>query len=209
MIYENSLHGLCLAASGLAAAAGMLVLLATPAPAVAAEAFHGPYAGVSAGYESYSGDLDGVTYGAYAGWNVRLGNGWVVGPELRFSETSAKAVETSSTPSAVTVSRVAVNNQFGGQLRVGRLVTPSTLLFVTGGYERFDVDATTTRTPRAPCTVCTPVVSDFSFREDVWTAGAGVEWAMNARLRLRASYTYADGEAYHRHGVAAALAVQF
>lgn len=56
---------------------------------------------------------------------------------------------------------------------------------------------------------CTPTVQDFSFDEDLWTIGAGVEVALSEQFTLRGAYTYADGDAYHRHGLTAGLALQF
>ena len=62
-----------------------------------AETFDGPYVGVAAGYEDYSDDLSGATYKAYAGWNIRLGENWVLAPEVSFGESTADGTEVRDT----------------------------------------------------------------------------------------------------------------
>jgi outer membrane autotransporter protein len=186
-----------------------VLALVASAPEVKADPFTGPYAGVSVGYETYSGPLSGATYGAFVGWDIRLGDAWVVGPELRFGDTTAKQTEVRNTATFTATATTRINTQLGAQLRVGRLLNERTLVYVAGGWERFDVDAEVVTQPKAPCTTCTASTQDFSFSENVWTVSAGTEWAFHDRWRVRAAYTYANGDAYTRHGFSAALAYQF
>lgn len=191
-----------------AAATSLAAILLGNAAIARAETFDGPYVGAGAGYENYSGDLSGATYHAYAGWNFRLGDGWVLAPEVRFGDSSAQNTEQRSTTTQTTNARLAIDNQLGASLRLGKLVSDNVLIYAAGGWEQFEIDATTTR--RAiPCNGCTPVVQDFSFDEDLWTLGGGVEVALSQRIALRGAYTYADGTSYRRHGLTAGLALQF
>lgn len=173
-----------------------------------AETFDGPYVGVAAGYEDYSDDLSGATYKAYAGWNIRLGENWVLAPEVSFGESTADGTEVRDTATFTETAVVGIDRQIGANLRFGRLVSDNVLVYAAGGWERFEVDATTTRRAK-PCNNCTPTVQNFSFDEDLWTIGAGVEVALSEQFTLRGAYTYADGDAYHRHGLTAGLALQF
>lgn len=173
-----------------------------------AETFDGPYVGVAAGYEDYSGGLSGATYKAYAGWNIKLGEDWVLAPEVSFGDSTAESTEVRETATFTDTAEVGIDRQIGANLRFGRLVSDKVLVYAAGGWERFQVDATTTRRAK-PCNNCTPTVQDFSFDEDLWTIGAGVEVALSQQFTLRGAYTYADGDAYHRHGLTAGIAVQF
>lgn len=191
-----------------AAAMSVAAILFGNAAIARAETFDGPYVGAAAGYEDYSGDLSGAAYHAYAGWNFRLGDGWVLAPEVRFGDSSAENTVQRSTATQTTDARLAIDNQLGASLRLGRLLSDNVLVYAAGGWERFEVNATTTR--RAiPCDGCTPVVQDFSFDEDLWTLGGGVEVALSQRIALRGAYTYADGVSYHRHSLTAGLTLQF
>ncbi len=184
------------------------VILLGNASVAKAETFDGPYVGVAAGYEDYSGDLSGATYKAYAGWNIRLGKDWVLAPEVSIGDSTASNTEVRETATFTETAAVGIDRQIGANLRFGRLVSDNVLVYAAGGWERFEVDAATTRRAK-PCNNCTPTVQDFSFDEDLWTVGAGVEVALSERIALRGAYTYADGDAYHRHGLTAGLALQF
>ena len=95
--------------------------------------------------------------------------------------------------------------------RIGYAVSDDVLLFAQGGYERLDIDAV--RTVRAQACVppngCLISRTDFSFDEDMWTAGVGVDWAATENLRLRAQYTYGDSDSYDRNRLSLAAAFQF
>jgi opacity protein-like surface antigen len=174
-----------------------------------ADVFNGPYVGVGGGYESYSGDLNGATYQVHAGWDVKVAGRLVLGAELRLGDSTAENVERRETATFTDVATTRINQQIGGQLRAGYLATDRVLIYASGGGERFKVDAATVRTPKPPCTNCTPNTQDFSFKEKVWTVGGGVEVGLSDRFRLRAAYSYADGDAYHRHSLSASLGVSF
>lgn len=178
-----------------------------------AEPFQGPHVGVELASESYDPAPEGeVVYALTAGWDARIAPQWVVGAGLRYTIDGVSASETSQTPGgALQTTDVSIENQWGVSARVGRVLGDRVLVFAEGGYERFDVDAR--RTLRAA--VCAPpngcVISrgDFSFEEELWTVGAGVEWALTDHLRLRGAYAYGDSEALERNRFSLAAAYQF
>lgn len=202
-------EGARFARTGMSVAATTIAAIVFGNAAIAhAEPFDGPYVGVAAGYEDYSGDLSGATYKAYAGWNIRLADKWVLAPEVSFGDSTADSTEVRETATFTETADVGIDRQIGANLRFGRLVSDNVLVYAAGGWERFRVDASTTRRAK-PCNNCTPTVQEFSFDEDLWTLGAGVEVALSEQLALRGAYTYADGDAYHRHSLTAGLALQF
>lgn len=193
----------------LPAAATLAAAMLVAADPAEASPFSGPYVGVGAGYERYSRELDGATYHVVAGGDIRVRGSFVIGAEVRLGDSAAKAVERRETATFTEAATTKIDRQIGGQIRVGHLLGDQVLLFAAGGLERFTVDAQTKRTPKAPCTNCNPTVTDFSFKETLWTLGGGVEFALNDNLRLRTAYTYANGEAFDRHALALTVAVGF
>lgn len=195
--------------AGLAVSAATIAAIALGnAGAARAESFDGPYAGAAASHESFSGELSGGAFKAYAGWNVPLGKDWVLAPEVSLAASTAEASETRETAAFTEATRVSIDRQRGAEPRLGRRLSEELLIYAACGWQRFAVDARTTRRPR-PCNACTPRQCEIGFDEDVWTIGAGVELALSRRLTLRGAYAFAEGDAYHRHGLTAGLALQF
>jgi len=185
------------------------VALAVATHPAQAEPFNGPFIGVEAGYESYPDDLSGGVASLVAGWDFKINDHWVVGVEGRYGEPSASDTETVASTTSTAVSKVELSNQYGAGLRVGRIFGERLLVYGTVGAERFDVEAIRTVTPRAPCTNCNPVRSDFSFTEDVTTFGIGTEWAVADNWSIHGAYTRADGDAYERNSITAGLKLRF
>jgi outer membrane immunogenic protein len=191
----------------IAATVGAAAITATyPAKA---EPFSGPFVGAEAGFESYPQDLSGGVATVIAGWDWRLGDKWVVGLEGRYGEPGAEHKKTATIGAANAVTSVALNQQVGGAVRVGRMIGDRTMVYASLGAETFDVKAVRTVTPRPPCANCNPVRTDFSFSEDVVTAGVGAEWAFSDQWSVRAAYTYADGDAYERNAVSVGVRLHF
>lgn len=190
-----------LAASALAAAAF--------SPSAFAETFDGPYFGVEAGYERLSKDLDGGVYGMFAGWNVPVSDRWIIGLEGRMAAPDSSFRHSRNTSTGTAISALDVNAQYGVGARLGHLVIKNTLIYGQVGYERFDVDATMTRTPTPPCIQCAPTVADFSFDEEMLTLGIGVEHALTDKIRARVVYTYGDGGTYERNRVSLGAVYKF
>lgn len=193
--------------AGLAvSAATIAAIVLGNAGAARAESFDGSIAGTAASCGSFSGELSGAAFKAYAGWNILLGKDWVLAPEVSLAASTAAASETRETATFTETTRVSIGRQRGAELRLGRRLSAELLIYAAGGRQRFAVDARTTRRPK-PCNACTPTHSEIGFDEDVWTIGAGVELALSRRLTLRGAYALAEGDAYHRHGPTAGLAL--
>lgn len=190
----------------LTACAVVAVAFSTPA---LAESFDGPYLGIEAGYEDLPNGVDGGVYGVFAGWNLSVSNGWVIGVEGRLAAPNSSFEATNNTAAGTAVSTVKLNNQYGIGAHFGHVIGENTLVYAMAGYERFDVDAAIVTTPAPPCTACNPTINDFSFREDMLTVGAGIEHAVTDRVRGRIAYTYGDGDAYHRNRLSLGVAYKF
>ena len=178
-----------------------------------AEPFQGPHVGLEVASESYDPTPEGeAVYALAAGWDVAFARGWVVGAGVRYTLDGVSASETTLTPGGLLqTADISIENQWALTGRVGRVFGDTVLVFAEGGYERFDVDAQ--RTVRAqvcaPPSGCVVTRGDFSFEEELWTIGAGVEWAATDHVRLRGVYSYGDSEALERNRFSLAAAYQF
>jgi outer membrane immunogenic protein len=185
---------------------GALALAAT-ATAVEARPFDGPYVGADVGYED-SGRLDhgGVTYGAFAGYDLKVGSRFVVGAEGRIGDSSIRHELVRSGPVFTTAARSSIGRHVGGAVRVGFLAGARTLLYARGGWENVKVRATTTRTETPP-TTNPPVVADFGFDDDTSVFGAGVEHRVTDHFRVRLGYDYAEN--FDRHQLRVGIVAGF
>lgn len=174
--------------------------------------FDGPRIGVEVAYEDYGANVDGETIAAVAGWDLAVGEKAVIGIEARYNLHDVESSQTSRTPAGFNqTADVAIDENWGVAARVGVAVTDNLLLFGQGGYEHLDIAAF--RTVRAdacvPPTGCVISRTDFSLSDDMWTIGAGLEWAATENIRLRAQYTYGESDSYDRNRLSLAAAFQF
>ncbi len=121
--------------------AGGLIAAATPALAQPVEQapFTGPHIEALAGYDSLqSGDdgvsdsVDGVQYGVGAGYDVQLG-GFIAGVEGEFSGSTAKSRGRNIFAVGDSAELRAGRDLYVGA-RVGIAATPTTLVYLKGGY---------------------------------------------------------------------------
>ncbi|MEA1617370.1 outer membrane beta-barrel protein [Erythrobacter sp. T5W1-R] len=174
--------------------------------------FEGPRAGVEVAYEDYGSGASGEAVAVVAGWDFRLGEKVVAGLDARYTVHGVDGSETTTTPAQlVQTVDLSIEDNWGIGARIGYAVSDNVLIFAQGGYEHLGIDAV--RTVRAQACVppngCQISRTDFSFDDDMWTVGAGVEWAATENIRLRAQYTYGESDSYDRNRVSLAAAFQF
>lgn len=193
-----------------------LMILSATLLAVPCEArehlFEGSRVGVDSGYEDYGEGLDGETLAAVVGWDIPLHDKFVLGAEGRYNLRAVERSITTTTPAGfLQTADITIDDNWGLAGRLGYAATDKVLFFAQGGYESLEVEAF--RTVRAPVCAppdgCTISRTDFSMGNDMWTIGAGVEWAATKNLRLRGQYTYGESQTYDRSRLSLLVAMQF
>jgi opacity protein-like surface antigen len=174
--------------------------------------FEGPRAGIALSYEDYGSGVSGEAVAVVAGWDFRLGENVVAGLDASYTVHGVDGSRTTTTPQQlVQTIDLAIEDNWGIGGRIGYAVNDRVMIFAQGGYEHLGIDAV--RTVRAQACVppngCLISRTDFAFDEDMWSIGAGAEWAASENIRLRAHYAYGDSDSYDRNRVSLAAAVQF
>jgi outer membrane immunogenic protein len=159
-------------------------------------AFAGPYVGAAVGFGRYdakqsspgeitnaSGDDNGFVAGVLAGYNIQCTN-TVFGIEADINYADFKADSSWPDPVFLTSSIDWFGTVRG---RVGLVVRPDTMLYVTGGLAYADVSQHLT-TPPPPVAFSQ---TDSTFKTG-WTIGGGVEFLRSERWSLRAEALYVD-----------------
>lgn len=154
-----------LAAPALAADLPRRSAAVAPAPMMVAMNWTGFYLGVNVGYVGADAvrlgavgvDLDGFTVGGRVGYDMQLSSSWVIGAFVDVDASFAK-----DTVFGVRVKTPLLANL---NLRVGYLISPATLLYVTGGYSYADLSI------KAPF----PLPPGLPGSADGWNLGAGIE----------------------------------
>jgi outer membrane immunogenic protein len=144
-----------------------------------------------------SGSLspDGFTGGIQAGYNWQVGSG-VYGIESDFnafnlddSLSGGAHFPSASTNYAVNAS-VKTDWLFTFRGRLGWTVTPTALLYATGGLAVTDIKVSNAFTD--DFTTITFGSSDSRKTKAGWTVGGGLEWALNRNWTVKAEYLYVD-----------------
>jgi len=173
----------------------------------------------------FSGHKAAYTIGPFVGYRVQWGN-WVVGIEGDWSyKSSESSLSQSSTASiAVTGSNYVRTDQFAGSVkqksdssiraRVGTLVTPWSLLYVTGGVAFGEISgsfaysgslflcpggsssAASCVTPSSTSVATATTAVSWSDTRVGSTVGAGWETEIAPRWKARAEYRYTDFGTY-------------
>jgi outer membrane immunogenic protein len=195
--------------SASAADLGAVPYSKTPAYIVPVYDWSGVYVGVNVGYgwgrssdtsglspggalalfsDTASSNMNGVLGGAQIGYNSQIQN-WLVGLEADFQGTGQSSNHSFTCPAGVCTGAalpVTLTQQldfFGTvRARAGLVVTPTVLLYATGGLAYAQVDSNTTlvganRTPNYI---------------PGWTVGGGVEAAMGGGWSAKVEYLYLD-----------------
>ncbi len=207
-----------------------MVTKAPIVPVAVTPAWNGFYAGISAGGRwadvdgttiSFGGgappfpalvnqDYDSSTFraGGYLGYNWQLSPNWLVGIEadLAWGDGSASVNALQGLPSNVG-NFSEFRHQWDGGIRgrVGYLMTPTWLLYLTGGAQWQHVEAKVT-CPTATCTG-----SPFTQTNDTtllgWTIGGGMEALVSRNWLARLEYRYADFGTWNTSFGPAAVAI--
>jgi outer membrane immunogenic protein len=176
-----------------------------------AQSFTGPRAEVTAGYDASHNDdhvagtpntLDGVRIGGAIGYDVAIGRNFTIGAEAGIGfNVSGKVEETLGTTNV----RLTSGRDIDLSLRLGAIVTPSTLLYVKGGYANSEYRLRTTVGGTTG-----PTVTHTGDDNDGYRIGAGVEQMLNEHVYAKAEYRYTDyGDNLSRHQLLAGVGYRF
>lgn len=172
--------------------------IATPALAQEAPAdgpFNGPRVGAILGYDALQpgrtedsnirGDdqtADGLVYGGDFGYDVQRGR-MVFGIEGEVTGSTSKVKNSPVDPNDFGYGRVKAGRDLYAGVRVGALLTPTTLLYAKGGYTNGRLDLTRNDEQ---------TVTGRHYNLDGYRVGAGVEQAMGRRAYVKAEYRYSN-----------------
>lgn len=190
-------------AAPVAQAADMALKAPPPAPAV--DPWAGWYLGVNIGgswgraadtttygappvlFAATSSHLDGVIGGGQVGYNWQFAPAWVAGVEADFdgADIEGKATTTANTFTGSVGSKLDWFGTVRG--RVGYLVTPTALLYATGGWAY----GHTTSSANATALGLSALASTGT-DQNGWTVGGGLEYALNPWLSVKTEYLYLD-----------------
>ncbi len=124
---------------------------------------------------------DGLMYGVGVGYDIGVG-GFVVGAEGEFSGSTAKTGRRDYT-SDFGYGRVKAGRDLYVGARAGIMATPSTLVYVKGGYTNTRLNVLAGNTSTA---------TDTDFNLDGWRAGAGAEHALSPNSYVKLEYRYSN-----------------
>lgn len=176
-----------------------------------AQSFTGPRAEVTAGYDASHYDdgvaatentLDGVRIGGALGYDVAIGRRFTIGAEAGIGfNASGKVEDTLGTTNV----RLTGGRDIDLSVRLGAIVTPSTLLYLKGGYANSEYRL---RTSIGGTTG--PTGTHANDDNDGYRIGGGVEQMINDHVYAKAEYRYTDyGDHVSRHQVLAGLGYRF
>jgi len=166
----------------LVASASLAALVsAVPAMAQTSEPFTGAYVDAVGGWDRHQADeahKDGFVYGAQAGYDFASGK-VRFGPEIEATGSTEKGC--ANTATATICSKAGRDFFVGG--RVGYVVAPKALVYLTGGYTNARYTGSVIQNGVA-----------FSNDDDHSGAriGAGVEYAVTKNLFVKTEYRYSN-----------------
>src|SRR5262245_10847 len=144
-------------------------------------------------------DVNGVFGGGQIGYNWQASPHWVIGVEADISWSGIKGSSTLApvppfvgVPLAGSYLSTSTDINWFGTVRgrLGFLVTPTLLLYGSGGFAYGDVDhSANTFYPGAPGA---QYPANVSKTKTGWTAGGGLEWAFANNWSAKIEYLYID-----------------
>lgn len=163
--------------------------------------FDGVPIDLAGGVLTQPSDGVGVRVNPYAGYNWQVAPHWVVGLEgdVGFGDQSTRRDGARGSPvfgsSTFVDDSITVKTTWDAGLRgrAGYLLTPSTLLYATGGlaWQHFDIDFVCV-SPACAGNGRSPNAISQSATRTGWTLGGGIETALWGNWLLRGDYRYAD-----------------
>jgi outer membrane immunogenic protein len=196
-------------------ATGLVAATATGAFAQSADrnAFDGFYVGGMVGYDFLSNQnssnlpdfdqenggriaglgSDGIAGGVVAGFNIPMGDAFILGIEGtgRYSDASGDtSLSDNVSESSI---RTGTRSSWSIMGRVGFLVSPTTMIYGSGGWgqTRFN-----TRFINTPVGGNPTEIFDDGITRDSWRIGGGIEAALGGGWTARLDYTYANYSDY-------------
>jgi outer membrane immunogenic protein len=147
--------------------------------------------GAAIASDSHSFDLNGVIGGGQIGYNWQTGK-WVWGLETDIQASGQKGSSTFTCPTGICKLGSAVTETLDQKLdwfgtlrgRLGFTVTPTVLLYATGGLAYGDV--------KTDGTISDPTTFSSSTIKTGWTAGAGIEGRIAGNWTAKLEYLYMD-----------------
>jgi outer membrane immunogenic protein len=218
------LAGIASGFAGAASAADLKPLYKAPPPPPVVDLWTGFYVGVNGGYSwgpwdstsvapifpsaaglttTASPDVNGWVAGIQGGYSWRINNTWLAGLEADIQATGERDTTTGSITIAVGGGTTTITENaewkfpwfatFRG--RVGALIDPSTLIYLTGGLAvgRFEFTDTSTATVNlAGVTATASIVTSESTTRLGGTVGAGIERKFSPNWSAKAEFLYLD-----------------
>jgi outer membrane immunogenic protein len=142
----------------------------------------GPVAGTAKLHSS------GFFGGGQVGYNWQFAPMWVAGVEADFDGADIEGTANASTGFAAASAGTKLDWFGTVRGRAGVLVTPHALLYATGGWAY----GQTTTSANATLTGVAAASTSITANQNGWTAGAGLEYALNSWLSFKTEYLYVD-----------------
>ena len=149
-------------------------------------------------FSTYDFGGGGFTGGGQLGCNYQVSSSWVIGVETDFNGTTLSQLSSFAFP---TTAAFNTNTQSASQSlswlgtvrgRLGYLVTPSWLVFATGGLAYGQVDNTVSTVGVPDGFAGTTVAVSSNSNRTGYTAGGGVEYAISNKWTAKLEYLYYD-----------------
>jgi outer membrane immunogenic protein len=148
-------------------------------------------------------DHSGFMGGGQIGYNWQVGRTWVLGVEADFDGVRAKSSLAEVFTGSVAPPFLPITTVYNRELdslgtvrgRLGYLMTPEVLWYVTGGLAYAQTKLGTAAlcpTFAPPCSTESSTAVSSSNTSVGWTAGTGVEWRFAPAWSVKVEYLYAD-----------------
>ena len=127
--------------------------------------------------------MDGFSYGVGAGYDLKIGERFVVGPEAEITWSTGDTDFEDGNFGGFGIGDVSASRDIYAGLRAGYIVSPSTMIYAKGGYTnaKFDVNNAFEGTRY-----------ERDVDADGWRIGAGVEQAVTNNVFAKVEYRYSN-----------------